>query len=138
MLEEYNQEGDFAVKLQFEGIEYSKDVFSRCVSDKASCSFQIPVIHTIVAKGSYLLLTTIGDIFEYEIVRDIEQCCLGECHTKTATKATRETGAQEFCPNRLFRDEAYIPELLKSYDPSTMHASLEDNIVIVTYRKLVH
>ena len=57
---------------------------------------------------SDLILTTSGDIFEISI------------ENKT---------------NKYFQDEIYIPELSKIFDPSTINISLENNSVIITFKK---
>ena len=137
LFEDYNEGGDFAIILQFNGIECLSDVFTTNTNELLQRSFLIPVSCRISEQGSYLLLTTTGDIFEYEVVRDIKLCCLGECFMGHTQKRITETGEKEFCPNRLFRDEAYIPKLLETYDSLTMHVELKDHRVIVTYKRLV-
>jgi len=137
MHEDHNPEGDFAITLQFQGISFPGDVVASHSNERTRRSYHIPVSYISSDKESFLLLTTIGDIFEYEVVRDIKQCCLGECLMEHIRKRTAETGEKEFCPNRLFRDEAYIPKLLEAYDSLTMQVELKNNRVIVTYKRLV-
>jgi hypothetical protein len=133
--DDYNEEGDFAISLQFDGIEFLSDVVTTYSDEPAQCSFLLPVSTIRKEKESYLLLTTIGDIFEYEVVRNIQHCCIGDCFMGHSKKAMSKTGEKEFCPNRLFRGEAYIPELMTIYDSTSMHVVLKNNCVIVTYKK---
>ena len=135
MFEDYNADGDFAISLQFKGIEFSGTVVSTYADQHPRRCFMIPVSCKNIEKESYLLLTTIGDIFEYEVVRDVKQCCVGKCFMGHTEKRVTETGEKEFCPNRLFRDEAYIPKLLDAYDSLTMKVVIKDHCVIVTYKK---
>jgi hypothetical protein len=109
MSDDYNENGDFAITLQFIGFEYSDKKFSRIeLPNKIRCYF-IPVCFR--EKEAYLYLTTVGDIFEYEVV------------------------SYKGNPARFFSDEGYIPELLQTHDSTSMQVELVDNYVRVTYTK---
>ncbi|MEI7980407.1 MAG: hypothetical protein WCI71_02055 [Bacteroidota bacterium] len=135
MRENYNEKGDFAISLRFNGVEILSDDIATYGGEGSRCSFLVPVFFVNREKESYLMLTTVGDIFEFEIVRDIRYCCIGDCFLGYTKKGTSETGEKEFCPNRLFRDEAYIPDLLTTYDSLSMNVVVADSRVIVTYKK---
>jgi hypothetical protein len=109
MFDDYNEEGDFAITLQFSGFEFSSDKFNRLdYHNNTRCYF---ISIGFQEKVPYLYLTTIGDIFEYEIV------------------------SYKRHVDRLFSDEVYIPKLLQTYDSLSMNVVLKDNCVIVTYKK---
>jgi len=133
LIDDYNEEGDFAVVLKFNEIEFLSDNFTAYSNKSNQSSYFIPLFYNN-NNEYYLLLTTVGDIFEFEIVRDIDQCSIEDCFMGHAKKAISKTGEKEFCPNRLFRDEAYIPKLLEAYDSLSMNVVLKDNCVIVTYK----
>ena len=135
ILKDYNNDGDFAISLRFQGIEFSGDAVASYENERAQRSFLIPVRYISGEIKSCLILTTFGDIFEYEVVRDVKNCSIGECFMGHTQKGITATGEKESCPNRLFRDEAYIPELLEKYDSMSMHVALIPQGVIVTYKK---
>ncbi len=135
MHNDYNEEGDFAISLHFHGIKFASEIVSTCFDEARHRCFLIPVYYSDKAKESSLFLTTIGDIFEFEIVLDINDCCVSDCFLGHTKKAILKNGEKEFCFNRLFRDEAYIPELLQKYDPLSMNAIIKDSNVIVTYKR---
>ncbi len=135
LFDDYNEEGDFAIQLQFSGIEFLSDAFTSCSIGSARKSYFIPVHFINNKKESYLLLTTAGDIFEYEVVRDINNCCTGNCFIGNSGKKISKPGEMEFCSNRLFRNEAYIPKILETHDWLTMNVVLTDTLIIVTYKK---
>ena len=100
------KENQLVINLNFTGIKYLMPSFNFIES---TSSYFITVDYK--EPGSYLTLTTYGDIFEYIIIY-------------------KELGFSSS-----YRDEIYIPELLKIYDPLTMKAILKDNKIIVTYEK---
>ena len=67
----------------------------------------IPV--TYAGKMSYLSIITVGDIIEFEIT-----------HINNS---------------KSFRDEIYVPELLKKYNSSTMKVTIENNYVKIIYEQ---
>ena len=97
---------DFAIVLRFNNVEFLSDTFNKI---DAPNSYMIPV--NCKGKSSYLFIKTTGDIFEYEIVY------------------SEKAGV------RLFYDESYVPKLLKEYNSLSMEVVLNDEIVIVTYKK---
>ncbi|MEI7500732.1 MAG: hypothetical protein WCK84_09830 [Bacteroidota bacterium] len=137
LIEDQNGSGDLVVCLQFDGIDFLAEQVTNYsyTYGTTRCCFLVPVTYINKAKEFYLLMTTIGDIFEYEVVRDNEHCCKGECLLGNVKKGISSTGEKEFCPNRLFRGEAYIPELLHKYDPMSMQVAVTNNNVIVVYKK---
>ena len=137
MTDDYNGEGDFAISLQFDGIELFTNTIADHFTESRMSSYLIPVSYQRGNKGSHLLLTTVGDIFEYEIVRDFDHCSMKDCFPGKAGKNISAICQKEFCPNRLFRDEAYIPELLQTYDSMSMNVGFKDACVVVTYKKAV-
>ena len=109
MFDDYNEEGDFAITLQFSGFKFSSDTFNRVDNHNNTRCYFIPI--GFQEKEPYLYLTTIGDIFEYEVV------------------------SYKRYVDRLFSNEVYIPKLLQTYDSLSMNVVLKDNCVIVTYKK---
>ena len=134
-IERYNKAGDFALSLQFDGLEFLSDEVTVYPDAGLQNCFLVPVSCGVNLHESCLLLTTIGDIFEYEVLRDKDHCCIGECFMGFAKKTPSNPVQKEFCPNRLFRDEAYFPELLTNYDPSSMQVFVKNNQLTVTYKK---
>lgn len=98
------KEKELKVTLEFSGFNFLQEKFKYL---EATESFFIPVDYK---EDSYLTLTTNGDIIEFEIIY------------------------KEYNFNRSYRDEIYIPELVKIYK-STMNVTLEDKKVIITYKK---
>jgi len=68
-------------------------------------------------------------------MRDLNFCCGGKCIAGYSEKIKVETERKEFCPNRLFRDEIYLPQLMQVYDPLSMHVELKNHGVWITYQK---
>ena len=108
MLDDFNEEGDFAISLQFSGIEIAPGKFNR-IDNSNTCSYFTAVDYN--GKAAFLILTTIGDIFEYEVVSNIKNM------------------------DRFFGEEAYIPKLLYAYDSFSMNVELKNSCVIITYKK---
>jgi len=135
MRDDYYPEGDFVISLRFTGIEFMSDVVTTFSDKLKRRSFLVPVFYKNSVKESFLLLTTVGDIFEYEVVNDISQCYIEECFMGHSKKGTTMNGEKEFCTNRLYRNEAYIPQLLHTYNSESMHVVIKDNCVLVTYQK---
>jgi hypothetical protein len=107
--DDYNEEGDFVITLEFSGFEFSGDTFNRIDFHNNTCCYFIPV--RFQGKEACLYLTTIGDIFEYEVV------------------------SYKGSVTRFFSDEDFIPELLQTYDSSSMRVELAGNYIIITYKK---
>lgn len=106
VIENYNEEGDVAVTLQFTGFEFTGDTFESI--GNGTRSFSIPVQYQ--QKPATLCVMTIGDIFEYEIVN------------------------YNGMVKRICCDEIYIPELLQIYDSLSMRVALKENCIVVTYK----
>ncbi len=134
----YNSEGDFAITLRFSEIEFLNEIHASNTIKSSQKSYFIPLLSENNENGSFLLLTTTGDIFEYEIVRDIKYCsCSDEsCFAHSSKKGTSKPEEKELCPNRSFRDEVYIPSLLQDYDPLSMQVELSEGLVTITYKKI--
>ncbi len=136
--ENYNSKGDFAITLLFSEIEFQNEIHASNTIKSAQRSYFIPLYSENNENGFFLLLTTTGDIFECEIVRDIKYCsCSDEsCFVHAGKKTTSKPEVKELCPNRSFRDEVYIPSLLQDYDPLSMQVELTGGLVTITYKKL--
>jgi hypothetical protein len=135
LVDDYNEKGDFAILLQLHGITLLGDTFTTCSTESTRQIYFIPVLYNNKAVESYLLLSTAGDIFEYEIVRDINNCCTGSCFIGNPGKKISKPGDKEFCSNRLFRNEVFIPKLLETFNWRTMEVVIKDGCMIVTYKK---
>jgi hypothetical protein len=100
------KEDDLSIILEFSGIKFSQSKFKFL---EATNTFFITVDYK--EKGSYLTLSTIEDIFEFNVFY------------------------REFDTDRIYRDELYIPELLNKYKDRTMNMKIEgDNKIIIEYR----
>jgi len=108
MFYNYNDEGDFAIILEFSGFEFLSSKFNRIDGNNDTRSYFIPIYYK--EKISRLYLTTTGDVFEYKINKTVD--------------------------DRLYGDNIYIPKLLQEYDSLSMTATLKNNWVIVTYKKI--
>jgi hypothetical protein len=136
-LSEHSSEADdYTISLMFAGLVLAGGQVSPYQGELGKPAFMIPVSPGIRDKESYLLLTTIGDIFDYEVVRDVKQCCLGKCLAGYVEQERPGAREKAFCPNRLFRGETYIPGLLEHFDPMSMQVKVQDNLIIVTYLKI--
>jgi hypothetical protein len=134
-VDDYNEKGDFAILLQLHGIALLGDTFTTCSTQSTRQNYFIPVHYNNKEVESYLLLSTAGDIFEYEIVRDINNCCTGNCFIGKAGKKISKPGEKEFCSNRLFRNEVFIPKLLEKFNWRTMEVVIKEGSIVVTYKK---
>ena len=107
ILDEYNDDDDFAIILTFSGFDFLSSKFDK--SYKNDCSFYTKVSYQEAT--AYLVLTTIGDIFEYEVISDMKS------------------------DKRFFNDEIYIPNLLCNHDPLSMNVEMKNSCLIVSYKR---
>jgi len=110
VIEDFNSKGDLGVILQFTGFKFLKNIFTqnRKDYDSNSCVYSTPVNYK--DKGAYLILSTIKDIFKYEVV-------------------PQRKG------NQLFSDETYISELMEIYNPLSMKVVQTNGLSIISYKK---
>ncbi len=135
-VDDYNEKGDFAIVLQLSGTELLSETFTRCSIESIRQSYFIPVHYNNNEKETYLLLSTAGDIFEYEVVRDINNCCTGNCFIGNAREKTLKSGEKEFCSNRLYRNEAFIPKLLETFNWLTMEVVIKEGSIEKKKKKM--
>ena len=100
------KENILTVTLEFENIKFLQTNFQFINATK---SYFIPIEYK--KEDSYLTLSLSGDILEFNVIYN------------------------EFGTNRSFVDEIYIPELGQIYDTLSMNVVLNDNKIIVTYKK---
>lgn len=135
IIESY-KESDIAITLKFNDIVFLGDSQPLNSTGIQGTAFFIPVSINKSLEVLFLKLTTIGDIFEYEIVRDIKYCACSDenCFAHMNAKSGFESKEKKFCPNRIFCDEVFIPSLLEKYNPLSMRVLLKENTVVVTYK----
>lgn len=111
VIEDFNSDGDLGVILQFRGFKFLSDTFTKSNRDYGSysCVYFTPVGYK--RKEAYLILSTMGDIFESEVV------------------------LQKKWVNQLFSNEAYMPELMKTYNPLSMEVIQKNNIITISYKR---
>jgi len=110
-IEDCNSTRDLGLIVRFSGISFmDTPVFGRSRHDYGpdSCVFYSPVGYK--NGQAFLILSTIGDIFESQIV-----------------PKTKDV-------NPFFREEIYYPPLLTLYDPTSMMLSYNKGLVIVSYK----
>ena len=110
MIDDYNEEGDFAISLNFNGLKFPGDKFRKIVQPDRYPGYFIPVNYS--GREVYLFITSVGDIFEYEVVN---------CKS---------------CVERLFSNEIFVPKLLGTYDSQSMNVVLRNDCVIVTFKRI--
>lgn len=112
VIDDYNSEGDLGVVLEFKGLEFLSDTFtkSKKYSGEDSCAYFAPV--SFKNKEARLMLSTMGDILESEVV------------------------PQRKGINQIFNDEFYIPKLTKVYDPLSMGVMQKNGLTIVSYKQI--
>lgn len=112
IIEDYNGDGDLGVLLQFSGISFLRDAFSKSKRDygQNSCVYYTSV--RFREKEALLMLSTLDDILEFEVV------------------------PQRKGINQLFREEAYIPKLAETYDPLSMEVKQRNGIVTISYKQI--
>jgi len=107
------EEGDLELTVQFEGLSFLGDKFTKGKKDygKDSCVYFVPVHYKkgVRGKDAYLFLSTMGDIFQCDVVPEKKMV------------------------NSLFSDERHIPSLTEGYDPLSMKICLKNDIVSVGY-----
>ncbi|MBU4501914.1 MAG: hypothetical protein KKA79_04925, partial [Nanoarchaeota archaeon] len=111
VIEDSNSDGDLETILQFRGLSFLSNTFTKSRKDygKDSCVYSAPVSHK--GKKAYLILSTIGDILESEVV-------------------PQKKGA-----NQLFSDETYIPKLTENYDPLSMEVIQKNGLTLINYKR---
>ena len=107
ILHNYNEEGDLAIIIEFNGFEFLSSTFDKTALNPDTFHYYIPV--NFNKKMSSLYLASTGGYFEYKINKAADDC--------------------------LFGDRIYIPELMQEYDSLSMTPTLKNNWVIVTYKK---
>ncbi|NVO02709.1 MAG: hypothetical protein HXX09_08370 [Bacteroidetes bacterium] len=107
VLDNYNEDGDLAIIIEFSGFEFSNTTFTKVDCKSDSSSFSIPINYK--EKESQLFITTSEGFFKYRIKKSQYNC--------------------------LYKDDIFIPKLLKEYDSLSMTATLKNNWIIVTYKK---
>lgn len=111
IIEDYNVNGDLVVILQFTGISFLREAFAKSRNDygQNTCVYYTPVSYK--NKRVYLILSTIGDIVEFEVV-------------------PQEKGIEQ-----LFCNEIHIPKLTR-YDASSMYVALTNGIIVISYKMI--
>ncbi len=111
IVEDYNGDGDLGVILQFRGFGFLGESFTKSRNDygQNTCIYYICVRYG--NKEAFLILSTIGDILESEVV------------------------PQKKGVNQLFSDEIHIPELTAVYDPSSMGVVQRNGLILVSYKQ---
>ena len=113
IIENYNDRGDLGAILEFHGISFLNDDFIR---SKKNYGENTCVYYTLISyrgKNVFLILSTIEDILEYEIV-------------------PKKKGL-----DKIFSDKVCIPELIKIYNPRSMEVTQKNMFVLVNYKKML-
>lgn len=112
VIEDYNNDGCMCVVLDFKGIKFLNDTFTKSKNDSIEdkCVYFTPV--SFQNKEAQLMLSTEGDILNSEVV------------SKTNS------------PSPLFLDEIYIPKLTKTHAPQSMEVKQKNGLTIITYQHL--
>lgn len=108
-VEDYNDQEDLGLILQYSGIELPRGPFikSRVNYGADNIVFFLPVRYGV--KVASLILSTFGDIFESQVA------------------AKKDV-------NPFFREELYLPPLATTHDPKSMTVKRKNNLVIVSYK----
>lgn len=109
---DYNSDGDLGVILEFKGLNFLEGTFTKNgnYDGQNGHVYSTPVSYR--NKKAFLLLSTIGDILESEVVPQKEGI------------------------DQLFSDEIHIPELTSVYDASSMGAALTNGIIVISYKRI--
>lgn len=110
VIEGYNSDGDLGIILEFKGLNFLNEDFTKKLSGKNECVYHSPV--SFRNKEALLILSTAGNVLEYEVL-------------------PQRRGA-----NQLFSDKAHVPKLTEAYDPLSMEVLQKNGLIIVNYKKI--
>ncbi len=111
VIEDFNSDGDLGVILQFRGLKFLSDTFTKSKRDHGSnsCVYYMPVSYKW--NKADLILLTRRDILESKV-------------------QPRKGGG-----NLLFSDESYIPGLMETYDPLSMKVIQKNGLTVISYKR---
>lgn len=110
VMEDYNNKGDLGIILQFPGIGFTREPFSKSRHDKTdSPVFYIPVSYN--RRTALLFLATRGEILSSQIV------------------------PAQMNVNPFFQKELHISQLATAYNPASMTVLQNNKLVIVGYNQ---
>lgn len=105
-------EEDLIINLQCDGIDFLEEAFTKSQKDYGADTGVYYIRVSCSGKKAYLILSTIGDILEWEVVpwkKGVEQ---------------------------IFDEEIYIPELGKVYEPPSMEVVKDRRSIMIRYKKI--
>lgn len=110
VIEDFNSDGDLGVILQFRGLEFLSDTFTKSKRDYGSNSCVYYASVNYKWNKADLILSTKENIFE--------------------SKVQLQKGG-----NQLFSDESYIPKIMETYNPLSMEVIQKNGLIIISYKR---